>query len=49
VLREGRLAGAVLVGDISDATWYADLIRSGASIAAFREALAFGQAFAEAA
>ena len=49
VLRDGRLAGAVLVGDTSEALWYADLIRSGASISAFREALAFGQAFAEAA
>jgi nitrite reductase (NADH) large subunit len=49
VLRDGRLAGAVLVGDTSEALWYADLIRSGASVSAFREALAFGQAFAEAA
>jgi nitrite reductase (NADH) large subunit len=49
VLRDGRLAGAVLVGDTGDALWYADLIRSGACVAAFRDALAFGQAFAEAA
>ena len=49
VLRDGCLAGAVLVGDTGDALWYADLIRSGASVSAFREALAFGQAFAEAA
>jgi nitrite reductase (NADH) large subunit len=49
VLRDGRLAGAVLVGDTADAPWYTDLIRSGAPVAAFREALAFGRAFAEAA
>jgi nitrite reductase (NADH) large subunit len=49
VMREGRLAGAVLVGDTSDASWYADLIRSGRPVAALRDALAFGQAFAEAA
>ena len=49
VLRDGRLAGAVLVGDTGDALWYADLIRSSACVSAFREALAFGQAFAEAA
>jgi nitrite reductase (NADH) large subunit len=49
VLRDGRLAGAVLVGDTGEALWYADLIRSGVSVSAFREALAFGQAFAEAA
>jgi nitrite reductase (NADH) large subunit len=39
----------VLVGDTSEALWYADLIRSAAPVSAFREALAFGQAFAEAA
>ena len=49
VLREERLAGAVLVGDTREALWYADLIRSGAPVSALREALAFGQAFAEAA
>jgi nitrite reductase (NADH) large subunit len=49
VVRDGRLAGVVLVGDTSEALWYADLIRSAAPVSAFREALAFGQAFAEAA
>jgi nitrite reductase (NADH) large subunit len=39
----------VLVGDTGDALWYADLIRSGACVSVFRDALAFGQAFAEAA
>jgi len=45
VVKEGRLAGAVLVGDAADALWYLDLIRSGASIAAMREDLVFGRAF----
>jgi nitrite reductase (NADH) large subunit len=49
VVREERLAGVVLVGDTADALWYADLIRSGTPVSALREALAFGQAFAEAA
>lgn len=49
VLREGRLAGVVLVGDTDDALWYGELIRSGAPVAAFRNALAFGRTFAEAA
>jgi nitrite reductase (NADH) large subunit len=49
VLRDGRLAGAVLVGDADEALWYGELIRSGAPIAAFRNALAFGRTFAEAA
>lgn len=49
VVREGRLAGAVLVGDTEDSLWYRDLIRSRAPIAPIRDALAFGQSFAEAA
>ena len=49
VLRDGCLTGAVLVGDTTDAFWYADLIRAGAPIAAFRETLAFGRSFSEAA
>jgi nitrite reductase (NADH) large subunit len=49
VVRDGRLVGGVLVGDTHEALWYAELIGSNAPIAAFREALAFGQAFAEAA
>jgi nitrite reductase (NADH) large subunit len=49
VVREHRLVGAVLVGDTSDAPWYSELIRSGTTVAAFRESLAFGQAFVEAA
>ena len=49
VTRDGRLTGAVLVGDTGDAMWYAGLVRSGAPVAAFRDALAFGQAYAEAA
>jgi nitrite reductase (NADH) large subunit len=49
VVRDGRLAGAVLVGDTHDALWYAELIRARRPIGPFRHALAFGEAFAEAA
>jgi nitrite reductase (NADH) large subunit len=49
VVREERLTGVVLVGDTADALWYADLILAGTPVSALREALAFGQAFAEAA
>jgi nitrite reductase [NAD(P)H] large subunit len=49
VLREGRLAGAVLIGDTSDAPWYRELVRQQASVASIRAALAFGKAYAEAA
>lgn len=49
VLREGRLVGAVLVGDTADALWYADLIAAGRSVESFRRDIAFGRAYAEAA
>jgi nitrite reductase (NADH) large subunit len=48
VVKEGRIAGAVLLGDTADALWYLDLIRSGAPISAMREGLVFGRAFCEA-
>ncbi len=49
VLRDGRLVGAVLVGDTQDALWYSGLITSGTSVAPIRHDLAFGRAYAEAA
>jgi len=47
VIADGRLVGAVLYGDTADGLWYLDLIRSGKSIAPFRNDLAFGQALVE--
>ena len=47
VIAEGRLTGAVLFGDTADGLWYLDLIRSGASIEAFRDDIVFGRALAE--
>ena len=47
VIGEGRLEGAVLIGDTSDALWYLDLIRSGRPVSALRSDLVFGRAFAE--
>ena len=46
VLKNDRLAGAVLLGDTADSLWYLDLIRSGESVARFRNDLAFGRALA---
>lgn len=43
VVGEGRLRGAVLVGDTSDALWYLNLIRSGDDISALRGDLMFGR------
>ncbi len=47
VIADGRLAGAILIGDTQDALWYLDLIRSGVSVASFRSDLMFGRALAE--
>jgi nitrite reductase (NADH) large subunit len=46
VLAEGRLAGAVLVGDTSDALWYLELIRGREPIGRMRSDLMFGRALA---
>jgi len=48
-VRDGRLAGAVLVGDAMDAAWYQELIESRRDVQAIRERLMFGRALAEAA
>ena len=47
VVADGRLTGAILIGDTQDALWYLELIRSGVSIASFRNDLMFGRALAE--
>jgi nitrite reductase (NADH) large subunit len=46
VIRDGRLAGALLFGDTGDGPWYLDLIRSGAPVENIRDDLAFGRAAA---
>ncbi|HEY6996068.1 MAG TPA: FAD-dependent oxidoreductase [Xanthobacteraceae bacterium] len=46
VITQDRLAGAVLFGDTVDGPWYLDLIRSGASVARWRDGLVFGRALA---
>jgi nitrite reductase (NADH) large subunit len=46
VIGDGRLTGAVLVGDTVDALWYLELIRSGEAISAIRDELMFGRAMA---
>jgi nitrite reductase (NADH) large subunit len=47
VIANDRLVGAVLFGDTADALWYLEFIRTGAPIAALRDDLMFGRAFAE--
>ena len=46
VISDGRLTGAVLVGDVTDALWYLELIRSREPIAAIRKDMMFGRALA---
>jgi nitrite reductase [NAD(P)H] large subunit len=43
VISEGRLTGAVLVGDVADALWYLELIRTRQSIATIRADMMFGR------
>ncbi len=46
VIDDGRLAGAVLVGDTVDARWYLELIRNRENIAGVRRDMMFGRAAA---
>jgi nitrite reductase [NAD(P)H] large subunit len=46
VISNGRLTGAVLVGDTADALWYLELIRGREPIAAIRDAMMFGRSLA---
>jgi nitrite reductase (NADH) large subunit len=46
VIAEGRLTGAVLVGDTADALWYLELIRNREPIVHIRSDMMFGRAFA---
>jgi nitrite reductase (NADH) large subunit len=45
VIADGYLSGAVLVGDVSDALWYLEMIRSRQSVAAIRADIMFGRSF----
>jgi nitrite reductase (NADH) large subunit len=46
VISDGRLTGAVLVGDVSDALWYLELIRGGQPVARIRKHMMFGRSLA---
>jgi nitrite reductase (NADH) large subunit len=49
LLRDGRLVGAVMVGDTADSAWYQRLIAERTDIGAMRANLPFGPAYATAA
>ena len=44
VLKDNRIAGAVLYGDVRDGPWYFDLIQNRTDIGAIRQRLLFGEA-----
>jgi nitrite reductase (NADH) large subunit len=46
VISEGRLAGAVLVGDVESALWYLELIRNREPVARIRRDMIFGRSVA---
>ncbi|WP_082885087.1 NAD(P)/FAD-dependent oxidoreductase [Bradyrhizobium stylosanthis] len=48
VIADGRLTGAVLIGDTIDALWYLELIRNRDKVAAIRTDMMFGRVLAQA-
>jgi nitrite reductase (NADH) large subunit len=46
VISGGRLTGAILIGDVGDALWYLELIRSREPVARIRNRMMFGRSLA---
>jgi nitrite reductase (NADH) large subunit len=46
VIADGRLTGAVLIGDTADALWYLEMIRGRKAVAAIRREMMFGRSLA---
>jgi nitrite reductase (NADH) large subunit len=47
VLKDNRITGVVLFGDVSDSAWYFDLMQRGVNISGLRQKLLFGKAYCE--
>jgi nitrite reductase (NADH) large subunit len=47
ILRDDRLVGSVLYGQVADGPWYVDLMRDKTDVSPFRNQLVFGRALAE--
>jgi nitrite reductase (NADH) large subunit len=45
VLRDGRIVGSVLYGDVADGPWHVELMRDQVDVAGWRDRLVFGRAF----
>ena len=48
VIADGKLTGAVLIGETSDALWYLEMIRNRKPVAAIRKEMMFGRSLATA-
>ncbi len=46
VLRDNKVVGSVLYGDVADGAWYFDLMRKATDIGSIRPLMIFGQAYA---
>ena len=44
ILKDDRIIGAVLYGDVADGGWFNEMLRAGTDISAMRDTLIFGQA-----
>src|SRR5690554_97824 len=49
LIERNRLIGAVLLGDTSNGPWYGELINRGTDISGYRDTLAFGKSYSNAA
>jgi nitrite reductase (NADH) large subunit len=49
VLRDGKMAGVVMYGDVADGGWYFQMLREGTEVAPMRDTLILGRAVAMAA
>ena len=47
VMRDGKVVGTVLYGDVNDGSWYFDLIRRRADVSGFADRMILGQAAAQ--
>ncbi|WES30801.1 nitrite reductase large subunit NirB [Varunaivibrio sulfuroxidans] len=45
VLKDGKIAGAVLYGDAGDGSWYFQMLKEGADVSEIRDTLIFGPEF----
>ncbi|HTH15442.1 MAG TPA: nitrite reductase large subunit NirB [Magnetospirillum sp.] len=48
VIRDDKVVGAVMYGDVADGGWYFDLMRQGKDVADMRDRMILGRAFADA-